>query len=118
MTERGCARLFEQRTAAKFVAAIAGSPNNASARLGMKTQKSRTASRNRAKVSGDASASKKQRTSVGNAKGRSQRSVANAEKRATGSSAVARAVGVDQMNAGPRSKRMHPARARKNQGTR
>lgn len=61
-------------------------------------------------------ATRNKRTSVGNAKARSQRSVKNAERRSTGPVSVGSSKKQNTIWEKPRSQRIHPGRARKNQG--
>ena len=61
-------------------------------------------------------ATRNKRTSVGNAKARSQRSVKSAERRSTGPASVGARKKQNTMWEKPRSQRIHPGRARKNQG--
>ena len=59
---------------------------------------------------------KNKRSSVENAKGRSQRSVKSAERRSTGGMDVALRTTNNASVGKPRSQRLHPGKARKNQG--
>jgi hypothetical protein len=65
------------------------------------------------KVSKAAAAAKKNRKSIGNAKGRSQRSVKSAERRSLGSMAVPGPVMGNAGKTGTRSQRIHSGMARK-----
>ena len=76
----------------------------------MPAAKQQTAQRTGTKASAAAKRRRNQRTSIGNAKARSQRSVKSAERRSTGPTSM------EGVWTKPRSQRVHPGKARKNQG--
>jgi hypothetical protein len=83
----------------------------------MQKAKDRSSSPNPKKVSKAAAASKKKRTSIGNARARSQRSVKSAERRSTGPVEMGRSGTQNAAYARPRSQRIHPGKARRQSRT-